>query len=92
VGCHPERELGAAANAVGVTEFNLRRGLLIAVFSGIMSGCFAWGLDAGQAIRDATVAAGTHPLWQGLPVLCVGAGGRADDQPDLVRAADLAQR
>ncbi len=70
-----ERELGAAANAVGVTEFNLRKGLLIAVFSGIMSGCFAWGLDAGQAIRDATVAAGTRPLWQGLPVLCVVLAG-----------------
>ncbi len=70
-----QRELGAAANAVGVTEFNLRKGLLIAVFSGIMSGCFAWGLDAGDPIRAATIAAGTDPLWQGLPVLCVVLAG-----------------
>jgi L-rhamnose-H+ transport protein len=70
-----ERELGAEARAVGVEEFALRKGLLIAVFSGIMSGCFAWGLDAGQAIRDATVAAGTDSLWQGLPVLCVVLAG-----------------
>lgn len=70
-----EKELGEAARAVGVEEFALRKGLLIAVFSGIMSGCFAWGLDAGQEIRDATVAAGTNPLWQGLPVLCVVLAG-----------------
>ena len=36
-----------------------------------MSGCFAWGLDAGQPIRDLSGAAGTNTLWQGLPVLCV---------------------
>jgi L-rhamnose-H+ transport protein len=70
-----EQELGAEAKNVGVEEFALRKGLLIAVFSGILSGCFAWGLDAGQEIRDATVAAGTNPLWQGLPVLCVVLAG-----------------
>jgi L-rhamnose-H+ transport protein len=59
----------------GVTEFSLRKGLLIAVFSGIMSGCFAWGLAAGQPIRDLTLAAGTDPLSQGLPVLCVVLAG-----------------
>jgi L-rhamnose-H+ transport protein len=36
-----------------------------------MSGCFAWGLDAGQPIRNAALAAGTAPLLQGLPVLCI---------------------
>lgn len=65
-----ELESGAEAK-VGVAEFNLRKGILIAVFSGVMSGCFAWGLDAGQAIRDLTLAAGTNVLSQGLPVLCV---------------------
>ncbi len=70
-GHNKESELGSAAVKTGVAEFNLRRGLLIAVFSGVMSGCFAWGLDAGGPIREATIAAGTDPLWQGLPVLCV---------------------
>jgi L-rhamnose-H+ transport protein len=69
-----EREVGASASQ-GVAEFALRKGLLIAVFSGVMSGCFAWGLDAGQPIRAATLAAGTSPLWQGLPVLCVVLAG-----------------
>ncbi|HSB97933.1 MAG TPA: L-rhamnose/proton symporter RhaT, partial [Spongiibacteraceae bacterium] len=50
---------------------NFRKGVLVAIFSGVMSSCFAFGLDAGQPIRDLTLAAGTDPLSQGLPVLCV---------------------
>ena len=65
------REIGG--NAQG--EFNVVKGLLIAVFSGVMSGCFAWGLDAGQPIRDLALKAGTDPLAQGLPVLCVVLAG-----------------
>lgn len=69
-----DAELGDAASE-GVAEFDLKKGLLIAIFSGVMSGCFAWGLDAGQPIRDLTLAAGTDPLSQGLPVLCVVLAG-----------------
>lgn len=66
-----ERELGAGTISNGVAEFDLKKGIAIAVFSGLMSGCFAWGLDAGGEIRELTLAAGTDPLSQGLPVLCV---------------------
>ncbi|QNA87138.1 L-rhamnose/proton symporter RhaT [Sphingomonas sp. So64.6b] len=66
-----ERETSGEAATVGVAEFNLKRGLAIALFSGAMSSCFAFGLDAGQPIRTLTLAAGTDPLWQGLPVLCI---------------------
>jgi L-rhamnose-H+ transport protein len=66
-----EAEAGGSGANASVAEFELRKGMLIALFSGVMSGCFAWGLDAGQAIRDLTLAAGTDPLAQGLPVLCV---------------------
>jgi L-rhamnose-H+ transport protein len=74
-GRRKEREVGAAEIRAGVAEFNLRKGLAIAVFSGVMSGCFAWGLNAGQPIRELTLAAGTSALWQGLPVLCVVLAG-----------------
>lgn len=50
---------------------NFTRGVLVAVFSGIMSSCFAYGLAAGEPIRQLTLAAGTPALSQGLPVLCV---------------------
>lgn len=66
-----EVELGGRGANAGVPEFDLKKGILIALFSGVMSGCFAWGLDAGQSIRDLTLAAGTDPLAQGLPVLCI---------------------
>ena len=66
------REIGDAGDG---SEFNVVKGLLIAVFSGVMSGCFAWGLDAGQPIRDLALKAGTDPLAQGLPVLCVVLAG-----------------
>ena len=53
----------------------LKRGVLVALFSGVMSSCFAFGLDAGAPIRTLTLAAGTSPLSQGLPVLCVVLAG-----------------
>ncbi|ATQ42422.1 L-rhamnose/proton symporter RhaT [Caulobacter mirabilis] len=65
-----ERETQGEARQ-GVAEFDLKKGILLAIFSGVMSGCFAWGLDAGQPIREAALAAGSAPLMQGLPVLCV---------------------
>ena len=64
-----EKEL--PANAAGRSEFNLTKGLLIAVFSGVMSSFFAFGLDFGTPIKEASLKAGTGQLWGGLPVLCV---------------------
>lgn len=52
-------------------EFNLKKGILIAIFSGVMSSCFAFGLAAGESIREASFLAGTSASWKGLPVLCV---------------------
>ncbi|HEY2677628.1 MAG TPA: L-rhamnose/proton symporter RhaT [Steroidobacteraceae bacterium] len=69
-----ERE-ATRSGETAIAEFDLRKGFFIALFSGVMSGCFAWGLDAGQPIRTASLAAGTPPLWQGLPVLCVVLSG-----------------
>lgn len=66
-----ESELKASGASAGVAEFSLNKGLIIAFLSGVMSGCFAWGLDAGKSIRELSLAAGTDPLAQGLPVLCV---------------------
>ena len=50
---------------------DFRRGLAVAVFSGIMSSCFAYGLAAGDPLRKLTLEHGTDPLAQGLPVLVV---------------------
>jgi L-rhamnose-H+ transport protein len=66
---------GDGVEQQGVAEFNFRRGILIALFSGIMSSCFAYGLAAGEPIRQLTLAQGTDPLSQGLPVLVVVLSG-----------------
>ena len=61
----PEQKLKAVA------EFDFKKGIAVAVFSGIMSACFAFGLSAGEPIKALTAAAGTGPLWTGLPTLCL---------------------
>jgi len=52
-------------------EFNLKRRLLLATVSGVMSACFAYGLAAGDPIKELTVKHGSAPIWQGLPALVV---------------------
>ncbi len=65
------KEKAAAGVTTALSEFNLTKGLLIAVFSGVMSSFFAFGLDFGTPIKEASLKAGTGQLWGGLPVLCV---------------------
>jgi L-rhamnose-H+ transport protein len=74
-GRRKESESQSAASRASIAEFDFKKGLLVAVFSGVMSSCFAFGLDAGAAIRSATLAAGTSSLNQGLPVLCIVLAG-----------------
>ena len=70
-GMSKEREMSDEQKKAVITEFNLKRGLLVATFSGVMSACFAYGLAAGDPIKELTIRFGTSPLWQGLPVLVV---------------------
>ncbi len=70
-GIYKERAMSPEAQKEAIEEFDLRKGLLVATLSGVMSACFAYGLAAGDPIRSLTVHAGTPPLWQGLPVLIV---------------------
>jgi len=66
-----EAEMSVSESQATIGEFDLKKGVAIAVFSGVMSSCFAFGLAAGEPIRQLSLAHGTNPLWQGLPVLCV---------------------
>lgn len=70
-GMSKEREMPEEAKRAAIKEFALRKGLLVACFSGVMSACMSFGLAAGEPIREATLRHGTAPLWQGLPVLVV---------------------
>jgi L-rhamnose-H+ transport protein len=74
-GISKENELSAEAKQASVKEFNLKLGLVLGIFAGVMSACFAFGLDAGNPIKAYAVANGTSALWQGLPVLVVVLAG-----------------
>ena len=52
-----------------IKDFALTKGLLVAWLAGLMSACFALGLDAGSPIKEAFVARGATPLFAGLPVI-----------------------
>jgi L-rhamnose-H+ transport protein len=70
-GISKEKEMSEVQKRASIKEFNLKKGLLVATFSGVMSACFAYGLAAGDPVKEITVHHGTPPLWQGLPVLVV---------------------
>jgi L-rhamnose-H+ transport protein len=54
-----------------IKEFNFKKGILVATFCGVMSACFAFGLQAGKDINAASELAGTNHIWTGLPTLPV---------------------
>jgi L-rhamnose-H+ transport protein len=72
-----ERELSEEAKKKAVAEFNFRKGLSVAVFSGLMSSAMSFGLQGGAAIErlSQTTAPFTSPTWKGLPVLVVVLAG-----------------
>jgi L-rhamnose-H+ transport protein len=74
-GISKENELSHEQKLASVREFNLKLGLGVATFCGVMSSCFAFGLDAGNPIKLLTLARGTSTVWQGLPVLVVVLAG-----------------
>ncbi|WP_321333584.1 L-rhamnose/proton symporter RhaT [uncultured Bacteroides sp.] len=52
-----------------VKDFALTKGLLVALLAGVMSACFALGLEAGTPIKEAAIAGGVKGLYAGLPVI-----------------------
>jgi L-rhamnose-H+ transport protein len=70
-GISKEKEMSDEQKRASIKEFSLKKGLLVATFSGVMSACFAYGLAAGDPVKELTIRHGTPVLWQGLPVLVV---------------------
>jgi L-rhamnose-H+ transport protein len=70
-GMSKEKEMSVEQKTAVIREFNLKKGVLVATFSGVMSACFSFGLDAGAPIKALALKHGTSTLWQGLPVLTV---------------------
>lgn len=63
------KEMTEEEKMAAVKEFALKKGLLIAIFAGIMSACFNFGYEAGKPIENIALAHGTNPLYQKNPSL-----------------------
>ena len=63
-GMMKEKELPAELKKKSVAEFNLTKGLIVAIFSGIMSACFNFGIEAGKPMAEEAVKQGFNPLFQ----------------------------
>lgn len=74
-GMSKESEMSQEQKAAVIKEFDFKKGMMVAVFAGVMSSCFAYGLAAGKPLGEITKAAleasGGSDLWQNLPVLVV---------------------
>jgi len=70
-GISKENELSAEKKKETIKEFNFVKGLLVAIFAGVMSACMAFGFTAGEPIAQLAVEYGAPSLWQNNPVLIV---------------------
>jgi len=75
-GMAKEKKLDAAEKKAAIREFDFRKGFFIALLSGVMSACFAFGLASGKPIAEHAVAAGAPALWRnGAVFIVILAGG-----------------
>lgn len=63
------RNMSAEEKKAAVKDFALTKGLLVALLAGLMSACFALGLEVGAPVKEAAIAGGVEPLYVGLPVI-----------------------
>lgn len=70
-GTRKDRELSDSQKEQGVKEFNLKKGIIVAIFAGVMSSCFAFGIQAGKPLAEAAVLTGTTKLWVNGPVFII---------------------
>lgn len=63
-GIMKENELSDEQKKTSISEFNLVKGLAVAILSGILSSFFNFGIEAGKPMADQAVLAGHDPLYQ----------------------------
>jgi len=59
-----ERELPEEEKKKSVEEFNISKGLTVAIISGVLSACFNFGIESGQVMAEEAVKTGINPLFQ----------------------------
>ncbi|MCC6123468.1 MAG: L-rhamnose/proton symporter RhaT [Pirellulales bacterium] len=70
-GMSKEREMDEEQKKAKIKEFNFRKGILVATFSGIFSASMAFAIAAAEPIAKLSEEHGTDKIWTGLPTLCI---------------------
>jgi L-rhamnose-H+ transport protein len=72
-GMSKERELSEEQKKKAVAEFNFKKGILAALFSGLMSSAMSFGLQGGARIEELalTMSPSASVIWKGMPVLVI---------------------
>jgi L-rhamnose-H+ transport protein len=68
-GALKSKEMTEEEKKAAVKEFALKKGILIAIFAGVMSACFNFGFESGKPIEEIALKHGTDPLFQKNPSL-----------------------
>ena len=63
------KELSEEERKAAIKEFALKKGLIIAVFAGIMSASFNFGFESAKPMEEIALAHGTNPLFLKNPSL-----------------------
>lgn len=66
-GLMKDKELTSEQKQTGVSEFNIKKGISVAVFSGFMSSAFAMGVAAGKPISEIAKVNGANPVFENNP-------------------------
>jgi L-rhamnose-H+ transport protein len=59
-----EKNLSDEQKKRSIKEFNLTKGLVFAIISGVLSACFNYGIEAGDPMAEKAVQYGFNPLFQ----------------------------
>lgn len=74
-GAQKDKELSKENKEANISEYNFKKGLIVALIAGILSASFAFGLSAGIPISDKALAWGTEPLFVNSPLFIIIMGG-----------------
>lgn len=66
-GLMKDKQLTTAQKQDSVLEFNVKKGIAVAAFSGFMSSAFAMGVAAGKPISEIAKANGANPVFENNP-------------------------
>ncbi len=75
-GIMKDKELPDMKKTENIKEFDLKKGIIVAIFAGVMSASFAFGIAAGKPITELAVRMGTPELFSNSPTfIFIMAGG-----------------